>query len=117
MPDSAATNPAEATTSADPLHQLRRTNLREVRATVKPGRLERSTARALFGLGVDFTGYLLCMAGVFVADALWLQALSGLGAGCFVAFFSFGRTTPRTVHCSRTGASASFWAPLRCCPP
>jgi omega-6 fatty acid desaturase (delta-12 desaturase) len=86
MPDSAATNPAEATTSADPLHQLRRTNLREVRATVKPGRLERSTARALFGLGVDFTGYLLCMAGVFVADALWLQALSGLGAGCFVAF-------------------------------
>lgn len=86
MPDSAPFDPPEAAASPDALQELRHTSLREVRATIRPDRLQRSTGRALFGLTFDMTGYLACMAGVFLADAIWLQLLSGLGAGCFVAF-------------------------------
>ena len=86
MPDSAPLAPSDGLTALDPLPQLRATSLRSVRACIQPARMQRSTPRALFGLAVDAVGYLLCMSGVFLAEAIWLQLLFGLGAGCFVAF-------------------------------
>lgn len=86
MPDSASPAQPDTAPISDPLSELRKTSLKQVRAQIRPERLVRSTPRALFGLSVDMAGYLICMAGVFLAEPLWLQLLSGLGAGCFVAF-------------------------------
>lgn len=86
MPDSAALAPQDGLTAVDPVPALRSISLRSVRACIQPQRMRRSTPRALFGLGVDALGYLLCMSGVVLAEAFWLQLLFGLLAGCFVAF-------------------------------
>lgn len=81
----AAVNAAPA--PQDPrLAQVRDISLREVRAKISPACEQRSRLRTFGALGLDLALYGACIAGAFVADALWLKLLAGIGAGCCVAF-------------------------------
>ncbi len=79
--------PITATVAADArLAELRTTTLREVRTHISPICNQRSRLRTFAPLALDFALYGACIALAFAAEALWLKALAGLGAGCCVAF-------------------------------